>query len=69
MARDFFTLSWRYSDGYFDARIFQEFEGDWALEIFREGCLLDDLRGFPTLDAAQSLLFTRHPGMMEVEHE
>ena len=69
MARNPFAPSWLYSDGYFEARISQEFEGDWALEISREGCLLDDLRGFPTLDAAQSLLFTRHPGMMEVQHE
>lgn len=67
MARNPLALSWLYSDEYFDARISQEIEGDWALEISREGYQLDDLRGFPTFDAAQSLLFTRHPGMMEVQ--
>lgn len=44
-------------------------EGDWALEISRDGYTLDDLRGFPTFEAVESLLFTRHPGMMEVAHE
>lgn len=67
MSRDFFSPSWLFSDEYFEARIFQEEQGDWALEISREGYMLDDLRGFPTFDAAQSLLFNRHPGMMEVE--
>ena len=67
MSRDFLSPSWLFSDEYFDARISQEIEGDWALEISREGYQLDDLRGFPTFDAAQSLLFTRHPGMMEVQ--
>lgn len=67
MARNPFAPSWLFSDEYFDARIFQEMEGDWALEISREGYTLDDLRGFPSLDAAQSLLFNRYPGMMEVE--
>lgn len=67
MARNPFAPSWLYSDEYFDARISQEIEGDWALEISREGYQLDDLRGFPTLDAAQSLLFSRYPGMMEVQ--
>ena len=67
MACNSFAPSWLFSDDYFDARIFQEMEGDWALEISRDGYYLDDLRGFPTFDAAQSLLFNRHPGMMEVE--
>ena len=69
MSGDFFSPSWLFSDEYLDARIFQEEQGDWALEISREGYTLDDLRGFPTFDAAQSLLFTLHPGMMEVSHE
>lgn len=69
MSRDLFAPAWLFSDDFFYARIFQEQEGDWALEISREGCLLDDLRGFPTFDAAQSLLFNHHPGMMEVSHE
>lgn len=67
MSRDFSSSFWLFSDEYFDARIFQEEQGDWALEISREGYQLDDLRGFPTFDAAQSLLFMRHPGMMEVQ--
>lgn len=67
MSGDFFSPSWLFSDEYFDARIFQEEQGDWALQISREGYPLDDLRGFPTFDAAQSLLFMRHPGMMEVQ--
>lgn len=69
MSRNPFASSWFYSDGNYNARISQEMERDWALEISREGCLLDDLRGFPTLDAALSILFSRHPGMMEVKHE
>lgn len=67
MSRDFLSPSRLFSDEYFDARISQEMEGDWALEISRDGCTLDDLRGFPTFDAAQLLLFNRYPGMMEVE--
>lgn len=67
MSRDFLSPSWLFSDEYFEARIFQEEQGDWALEISRDGYTLDDLRGFPTFDAAQSLLFNRYPGMMEVE--
>lgn len=58
---------WLFSDEYFEAHIFQEMEGDWALVISREGYTLDDLRGFPTFDAALSLLCMRHPGMMEVQ--
>lgn len=69
MARNPFAPFWLFSDDYFDARISQEMEGDWALEISRDGYTLDDLRGFPTFDAAQLLLFSRHPGMMEVSHE
>lgn len=69
MSGDSFSPSWLFSDEYLDARIFQEEQGDFALEISRESHMLDDLRGFPTFDAAQSLLFNRHPGMMEVSHE
>ena len=67
MSGDSFSSSRLFSDEYFDARIFQEEQGDWALEISREGHSLDDLRGFPTFEAVESLLFNRFPGMMEVE--
>lgn len=62
-----FTPARLYRDEHFDGRIFQEVEGDWALQISREGFQMDDLRGFPTFDAAHSQLIRRHPQMTEVQ--